>query len=480
MAFGRPECSTACSPSCFERPYGVVTGSGLSGSSSSPPASPVTTVEQKTSFGFVPADFAAATMRRVPSTFVARILPWLRCEAISAARWMIASGCASATGPCREDSSPFEMSPSTALVPGGSDPGRRTRATTSCPRSCSSLHVARPTKPLAPVTSTLMDPTLPERGGRFLEPVVAPEELVPRGDGGYAEDAARVGLVRDGAQLVLDVALVERALGLGWIESRPLDRGEHVPQLAEVAPVGERDGERRRGELALAARVDRVDRGAHGVEAAGGPRVRPAQRRHLVVVRAPFDLRHASAAALVVAERPRAAAGELEEAAEENRLPARRLGQHAVDPLGCEVRIRGHQVVVEDRHESFALALLSFAMTQHTAAGARDALARNLRGLRVARRWSLGDLAAATGTGKATLSAIENARANPTVETIAALAGALEVDVSALLEGTPGDKVTLLRSGDAARDSDGAERLARLGARGTIQRMMVGTSVGAG
>src|SRR3954465_1799358 len=273
MACGRPEAATTRSPSCFERPYGVVTGSGLPGSSSSPRASPVTTGEQKPSLGAAPHAFAAATMRRVPSTFVARILPWLRCEAISAARWMIASGCASATGPCREDSSPFEMSPSTALVPGGSDPGRRTRATTSWPRSCSSLHVARPTKPLAPVTSTLMGATLPERGCRFLEPVVAPEEILRDRDGRYAEDAARVGLVRHGVQLLLDLALADRALGLGGIESRPLGRSEHVPQLAEVVPLGERDGERRGGELALAAGVARVDRRAHGAEAARGPRV---------------------------------------------------------------------------------------------------------------------------------------------------------------------------------------------------------------
>ena len=58
-------------------------------------------------------------------------------------------------------------------------------------------------------------------------------------------------------------------------------------------------------------------------------------------------------------------------------------------------------------------------MAQHTGSAAREALARNLRRLRVARRWSLGDLATATGAGKATLSAIENARANPTVETLA-------------------------------------------------------------
>jgi transcriptional regulator with XRE-family HTH domain len=104
-------------------------------------------------------------------------------------------------------------------------------------------------------------------------------------------------------------------------------------------------------------------------------------------------------------------------------------------------------------------------MAQHSATVARDALARNLRRLRVARRWSLGDLAAATGTGKATLSAIENARANPTVETLAALAGALEVEVAALLEGTPADEIRLVRA------SEGVERLARLGDRGAIKRL---------
>jgi transcriptional regulator with XRE-family HTH domain len=105
-------------------------------------------------------------------------------------------------------------------------------------------------------------------------------------------------------------------------------------------------------------------------------------------------------------------------------------------------------------------------MTQHSATGARGALARNLRRLRVARRWSLGDLAAATGAGKATLSAIENARANPTVETLAALAGALEVDVAALLEETPADEVTLVRA------AEGIERLARLGDGGAIERLV--------
>jgi transcriptional regulator with XRE-family HTH domain len=103
-------------------------------------------------------------------------------------------------------------------------------------------------------------------------------------------------------------------------------------------------------------------------------------------------------------------------------------------------------------------------MSEHTP---QAALARNLRRLRVARRWSLADLAAATGTGKATLSAIENGHANPTVGTLAGLASALEVDVAALLEGMPADQVTVVRS--SGHDA-GMERVGALGGDGEIQR----------
>ena len=84
-------------------------------------------------------------------------------------------------------------------------------------------------------------------------------------------------------------------------------------------------------------------------------------------------------------------------------------------------------------------------------------LARNLRRLRVARRWALSDLAAVTGTGKATLSAIENARANPTLDTLARLAEALAVDVTDLLEGAPAEDTKVVRAGMDTR------RIARLG-----------------
>jgi transcriptional regulator with XRE-family HTH domain len=102
-------------------------------------------------------------------------------------------------------------------------------------------------------------------------------------------------------------------------------------------------------------------------------------------------------------------------------------------------------------------------MAQHTEP-AQATLARNLRRLRVARRWSLSELAAAADMGKATLSAIENARANPTVDTLAALAAALEVEITALLEAAPADEVTLVRAGDGEPNEDGLARLGPLAA----------------
>ena len=53
----------------------------------------------------------------------------------------------------------------------------------------------------------------------------------------------------------------------------------------------------------------------------------------------------------------------------------------------------------------------------------QDVLAANLRRMRIARRLSLSELARATGMSKATLSSVESGRSNPTVETLASLAG---------------------------------------------------------
>jgi transcriptional regulator with XRE-family HTH domain len=72
-------------------------------------------------------------------------------------------------------------------------------------------------------------------------------------------------------------------------------------------------------------------------------------------------------------------------------------------------------------------------------------LGANLRRLRVASRLSLSELARATQISKATLSVIERGAANPTVQTLAALAGALGVSVGELLEEAPDGEVRIVR-----------------------------------
>jgi transcriptional regulator with XRE-family HTH domain len=73
-------------------------------------------------------------------------------------------------------------------------------------------------------------------------------------------------------------------------------------------------------------------------------------------------------------------------------------------------------------------------------------LAANLRRLRIARHLSLSELARGAGIGKATLSGIESARANPTVETLAGLAGALRTSVGELLEEPPLGDIRIVRT----------------------------------
>ena len=75
----------------------------------------------------------------------------------------------------------------------------------------------------------------------------------------------------------------------------------------------------------------------------------------------------------------------------------------------------------------------------------QDVLAANLRRLRIARRLSLSELARATSMSKATLSSVESGRSNPTIETLAALAGALRVTLGELLEEPPLGEVRIVR-----------------------------------
>jgi len=72
-------------------------------------------------------------------------------------------------------------------------------------------------------------------------------------------------------------------------------------------------------------------------------------------------------------------------------------------------------------------------------------LAANVRRLRVARHLSLSRLARDTSISKATLSAIERARGNPTIDTLTLLAGALRVSVAELLEETRAGEMRIVR-----------------------------------
>jgi transcriptional regulator with XRE-family HTH domain len=95
-----------------------------------------------------------------------------------------------------------------------------------------------------------------------------------------------------------------------------------------------------------------------------------------------------------------------------------------------------------------------FVSANDSTAGAapiKSVLAANLRRLRIARELSLSELARAMSVGKATLSAIENGQANPTVDTLSLLAAALRVPIAELLEEPPLGEVRVVRAGPAAR-----------------------------
>jgi transcriptional regulator with XRE-family HTH domain len=95
----------------------------------------------------------------------------------------------------------------------------------------------------------------------------------------------------------------------------------------------------------------------------------------------------------------------------------------------------------------FAKMNVTFFMIDDRKEGSvRCVLGANLRRIRVARHLSLSELARATGMSKATLSGIENARANPTVETVAGLVDALRISFADLLEEPPLGEIRVVRS----------------------------------
>ena len=76
-------------------------------------------------------------------------------------------------------------------------------------------------------------------------------------------------------------------------------------------------------------------------------------------------------------------------------------------------------------------------------------LARNLRDIRLQRAMSLSALGRAADISKATLSGLERGTGNPSIDTVWALARALNVPFGALFDGQPDDNVRMTRVADA-------------------------------
>src|SRR3954464_423979 len=90
----------------------------------------------------------------------------------------------------------------------------------------------------------------------------------------------------------------------------------------------------------------------------------------------------------------------------------------------------------------------------------------NLRRLRAEQSLSLSDLARSSGVAKATLSALEGGRGNPTLETLSALAAALQIPMGDLITSSDPAPVTVVRS-DEGTDIRGTANDLRLIARFT-------------
>ena len=116
----------------------------------------------------------------------------------------------------------------------------------------------------------------------------------------------------------------------GSLRSRPAANAwrKAASEKAAARPICGREGRR-------SHREQRVPR----------PRVGPAHRRQPALARAPLDLRHAR---LTLFGLGPGAPVELEQPAEQDRLPDRRLGQHFMDALGSEVRVRRTEVEIKN------------------------------------------------------------------------------------------------------------------------------------
>jgi transcriptional regulator with XRE-family HTH domain len=90
----------------------------------------------------------------------------------------------------------------------------------------------------------------------------------------------------------------------------------------------------------------------------------------------------------------------------------------------------------------------------------------NLRRLRAEKAQSLSDLARTSGVAKATLSALEGGRGNPTLETLSAIAAALQIPMGDLITAADPAPVQVVRS-DEGTDIPGTANDLRLIARFT-------------
>jgi transcriptional regulator with XRE-family HTH domain len=78
------------------------------------------------------------------------------------------------------------------------------------------------------------------------------------------------------------------------------------------------------------------------------------------------------------------------------------------------------------------------------------AVGRNVRALRQQRRMTIDALATAAGISRGTVIQIETARGNPSIATLAALAAALRVGVTSLIEDVTEPRVIVRRATEAA------------------------------
>jgi transcriptional regulator with XRE-family HTH domain len=107
-----------------------------------------------------------------------------------------------------------------------------------------------------------------------------------------------------------------------------------------------------------------------------------------------------------------------------------------------------------------------------------EALARSrLRGVRVARGWSLDDLAARSHLSASTISRIETGKRTMSIEVLVALASALEVDVGSLLELHRGDDDVVIRPTPSRRNDATVWRLSQPASRTIVMKMRLEPTV---